>query len=65
MVATMIYDKPILAPVKRGDVIGILKVTMPGLAQQEISLVAKQDVGRGNFISRAFSSLGYLMSGGD
>ena len=65
MVATMIYDKPILAPVKRGDVIGILKVTMPGLAPQEISLVAKQDVGRGNFISRAFSSLGYLMSGGE
>ena len=65
MVATMIYDKPILAPVKRGDVIGILKVTMPGLAPQEISLVAKQDVGRGNFINRAFSSLGYLMSGGE
>jgi len=65
MVATMIYDKPILAPVKQGDVIGVLKVTMPGLAPQEMSLVAKQDVERGNFVSRAFSSLGYLMSGGD
>jgi hypothetical protein len=38
---------------------------MPGLAPQEMSLVAKQDVERGNFVSRAFSSLGYLMSGGD
>ncbi len=65
MVATLIYDKPILAPIKQGDVIGVLKITMPGLAPQEMPVVAKQDVDRGNFISRAFSSLSYLISGGE
>jgi hypothetical protein len=40
-----------------------LKVTVPGLMPQETTLVAAEDVGRGNFLSRAFGSLGYLLSG--
>jgi D-alanyl-D-alanine carboxypeptidase (penicillin-binding protein 5/6) len=65
MVATMIYEKPILAPVKAGDVIATLRVTMPGLAPQEVELVAQSDVERGNFLSRALSSLGHLIMGGE
>ena len=65
MVATLIYDKPILAPIQKGDQIGVLKVTMPGLAPQEMQLVAKADVSRGNLLSRAISSLGYLILGGE
>ena len=63
MVATVTYEKPILAPIKKGDVLATLKVTLPGLAPQEVPLVAAEDVGRGNAISRAVSSLIYLIAG--
>ena len=63
MVATVTYDKPVLAPIKKGDRLGVLKVTLPGLAPQEAELVAAEDVGRGNVFGRAISSLIYLIAG--
>ena len=63
MVATVTYDKPILAPVKKGDQIGVLKITLPGLESQETVLVAAEDVGRSAVIGRAISSLIYLIVG--
>ena len=63
MVATVTYEKPILAPIKKGDRLATMKVTLPGLAPQEIALVAANDVARGNAISRAISSLIYLIAG--
>ncbi|MGC6534017.1 MAG: D-alanyl-D-alanine carboxypeptidase family protein, partial [Parvibaculales bacterium] len=63
MVATVTYDKPVLAPIKKGDRLGVLKVTLPGLASQEAELVAAEDVGRGNVFGRAISSLIYLIAG--
>ncbi len=65
MVATMIYEKPVLAPIQKGDVVATLRVTMPGLAPQETELVAQTTVERGNFMSRAFSSLGHLIFSGE
>ena len=63
MVATVTYEKPVLAPIKTGDVLGRLKVTLPGLAPQEVDLVAAEDVDKGNVFGRAISSLIYLMLG--
>lgn len=63
MVATVTYEKPVLAPIKTGDVLGRLKVTLPGLAPQEVDLVAAEDVGKGNVFGRAISSLIYLIVG--
>jgi D-alanyl-D-alanine carboxypeptidase (penicillin-binding protein 5/6) len=63
MVATVTYDRPILAPLKKGDEIGVLKITLPGLASQEIELVAAEDVERSGIIGRAISSLVYLIVG--
>lgn len=63
MVATVTYDKPVLAPIKTGDVLGRLKVTLPGLAPQEVDLVAAEDVEKGNVFGRAISSLIYLILG--
>lgn len=63
MVATVTYEKPVLAPIKTGDVLGRLKVTLPGLAPQEVELVAAEEVGKGNIFSRAVSSLIYLIVG--
>jgi D-alanyl-D-alanine carboxypeptidase len=61
----MIYEKPVLAPIQEGDVVATLRVTMPGLAPQETELVAQTTVERGNFMSRAFSSLGHLIFSGE
>ena len=65
MAITLTYDRPIHAPIKAGDALGILRVTLPNMPPQEIAVVAADDVGRGNFISRALDSLGYLLFGGN
>ncbi len=63
MVATVTYDKPVPAPISKGDKLATLRVTLPGLSSQEIDLVAAEDVGKGNVVSRAISSLIYLVVG--
>ena len=61
MAVTVTYEKPLLAPIRKGDALAVMRVTMPGLAPQEMKLVATQDVGRSNIFGRAFQSLGYLL----
>lgn len=63
MVATVTFEKPVLAPIKTGDKLGKLRVTLPGLVPQEVDLVAAEDVDKGNVFGRAISSLIYLMVG--
>jgi D-alanyl-D-alanine carboxypeptidase (penicillin-binding protein 5/6) len=63
MVATVTYENPVLAPIKTGDRLGKLRVTLPGLVPQEVDLVAAEDIGKGNVIGRAIDSLIYLMVG--
>ncbi|MEC7210169.1 MAG: D-alanyl-D-alanine carboxypeptidase family protein, partial [Pseudomonadota bacterium] len=40
MAATVTYEKPVLAPIKKGDQLGVLRITLPGLLPQEMPLVA-------------------------
>ena len=63
MAATVTYEKPVLAPIKKGDKLGMLRITLPGLMPQEMPLVAAEDVARGNMVSRTFDGLGYLLFG--
>ena len=63
MVATVTYENPVLAPIKTGDKLGKLRVTLPGLVPQEVDLVAAEDVDKGNIIGRAIDSLIYMMMG--
>ena len=63
MVATVTYENPVLAPIKTGDKLAKLRVTLPGLVPQEVDLVAAEDVDKGNIIGRAIDSLIYLMVG--
>ena len=63
MAATVTYEKPVLAPIKKGDQLGVLRITLPGLLPQEMPLVAAEDVARGGMISRAFDGLGYFLFG--
>ena len=63
MVATVTYENPVLAPIKAGDKLGKLRVTLPGLVPQEVDLVAAEDIDKGNIIGRAIDSLIYMMVG--
>ena len=63
MVATVTYENPLLAPIKTGDKLAKLRVTLPGLIPQEVDLGAAEDIGKGSIIGRAIDSLVYLMVG--
>ncbi|MBE8191788.1 MAG: D-alanyl-D-alanine carboxypeptidase [Alphaproteobacteria bacterium] len=64
MIITITYERPIIAPIEKGDAVALMRVTIPGLAPQEMSMLAAQKVERGNFIGRSFDSLGYMLWGG-
>ncbi len=63
MVATVTYEKPVLTPIKKGDPLAVMKVTLPNMAPQKMTLVAATDVERSGLLGRAFGSLGYLLLG--
>ena len=63
MVATVTYENPVLAPIKIGDRIGKLRVTLPGLVPQEVDLVAAENIDKGNIFGRSIDSLLYIMVG--
>lgn len=47
--AQVIFDGPVQAPVQQGQVLGELVITLDGLPQQRVPLVADADVGLGGF----------------
>ncbi len=63
MKVTVSYDKPVKAPVVKGQEIGKLIVTTPGIAPTEFPLVAAADVDRLGTMGRIGATLGYLVFG--
>lgn len=59
----LIYNSPIPAPVKAGDRVGVIEITVPGKSVQQIPLVAGKDVGRAWFFQRLKNSISYLLMG--
>ena len=59
----VIYDSPIGAPIKAGDEIGSLEITLPEKGVQKIPLYAGKTVERANFIKRINNSVHYLLWG--
>lgn len=57
------YNAPIAAPVKKGDHIADLKVTVEGMPDQTIALVAGKDVEEASFMSRLFRKMKYRFTG--
>jgi D-alanyl-D-alanine carboxypeptidase (penicillin-binding protein 5/6) len=64
MKVTVDYDRPIPAPVKKGQTIGKLVVTAPDVPPTEVPLVTGADVGRMDPLSRVATLAGYLVWGG-
>ncbi len=58
--AEIIYKGPIVAPVREGQKVGILRIKTGGLVAQEIALYANQSVDRGSFLKRAIGAALHL-----
>jgi D-alanyl-D-alanine carboxypeptidase (penicillin-binding protein 5/6) len=62
--AAIVYQAPLPAPIKKGDVVAKLVIEGPGYPRQEIDLQAGADVGRANWFARAGHGLSTLLGGG-
>ncbi|MDF2141720.1 D-alanyl-D-alanine carboxypeptidase family protein [Paenirhodobacter sp. CAU 1674] len=59
--AQAVFNGPIAAPIKAGDKLGDLVLTIPGLAEpKHVPLVAETDVDQGGFMVRVKAALGRL-----
>jgi serine-type D-Ala-D-Ala carboxypeptidase (penicillin-binding protein 5/6) len=58
---TVVYDGPVSAPIRKGDVVAELSISAPGIPALETPLVAGADVDRRGPIGRAFANLGSLI----
>ena len=59
------YDKPVKAPVKAGQQLGIVKVELPGQDTLEVPLVVAADVAEVGLWGRIRKNLSYLLLGND
>ena len=61
----IVLDKALEAPVKKGDRVGRLVVTLDGRPPMEAPIIAEADVKRLGFFGRAVDGLSALISGND
>src|SRR5262252_9202869 len=64
MKVTVEYDRPIPAPVSKGQTVGKVVVTAPDMPPTEAPLIAGSDVGRMDPLGRIATMAGYLGWGG-
>lgn len=60
----VVIDAPVHAPVKKGDNLGVVQVVMPDGKQQEVNLLAGEDVNRLGFFGRIGARLSNLVGAG-
>lgn len=54
--AEVVYSGPVAAPIAKGDRVAELAVTLPGLPEMRLPLVAEEDVPRGGFFTRLMAA---------
>jgi len=64
MKVTVEYDRPIPAPVSKGQTVGKVVVTAPDMPPTEAPIIAASDVGRMDTLGRIATLAGYLVWGG-
>ncbi|MBY0502208.1 MAG: D-alanyl-D-alanine carboxypeptidase [Alphaproteobacteria bacterium] len=57
------YDSPLAAPLKAGDQVGTLEITIPEKSVQTIPLLAAKDLEKASFFQRINNSIHYLLWG--
>ena len=60
---TAIYEKPVKAPVKMGQQLGVLKIEIPEKDAYEVPLVAGQTINKVGLWGKALVNIKYLLSG--
>jgi D-alanyl-D-alanine carboxypeptidase (penicillin-binding protein 5/6) len=63
MVATLVFDNPVPAPVAQGQELARLEITAPGAEPVSVPLFAASDVAEAGILGRIASALGYLVWG--
>jgi D-alanyl-D-alanine carboxypeptidase (penicillin-binding protein 5/6) len=56
------YKSPIQAPIKKGDTIGELKISVPEVGDFNVPLIAAKDIEAAGFFGRAFDKLDMMLS---
>ena len=59
----LVSNSPIQAPIKAGDPVGVVEITIPEGGVHQVPLVAGKDVGRAWFHQRLKNSISYLLMG--
>lgn len=62
--ARVIYDNPVAAPVREGQVLGRVVMSAPGIAPVDVPLLASESVDRLGFAGRMGAAVNYLVFGG-
>ncbi|MBU0800801.1 MAG: D-alanyl-D-alanine carboxypeptidase [Alphaproteobacteria bacterium] len=60
----MVYQGPVMAPVKKGQHVGTLRVTVPRIGVTEFPLVAATDVAELGLFAGTITKLRYMIGGG-
>ena len=63
MIASIVYEGPVVAPVEAGTPVGALKVWIGDTLSQETPLFAAEDVAVGSLHQRAFDAVEELLVG--
>lgn len=60
---TAVYEKPVKAPIKKGDKLGVVKIEIPGQPVQEVPLLADKSVTKLGMFGKITENLKYLIFG--
>lgn len=60
--ASIHYKSPIIAPVKKGEQVGVMKVTVPDIGTREFPVVTAEDVVAKGFMGRTFEKIIHSVS---
>lgn len=63
MKVTAVYQEPIPAPIQKGQQVGKLVITAPGVAARELPLIAGESVGQLGPVGRVGAAVSYLVFG--
>jgi len=61
--AVIEYNGPILAPITKGDKVGILNIFISGELKKKIDILSAEDIKKANIFSRLLKSFNYLIWG--
>lgn len=60
---TAVYDKPVKAPIKKGDKLGYIKIEVPGQSDYEVPLLADRTIEKLGMFGKISENLKYLILG--